>query len=217
MGQGRFQKETGISLFHVSKYWPKYSDAIVEAGFKPNEPWVRYDDELLIKKSIEKIRKYGRYPSLNELFVEFNKGDDFPFHIFKKRSQPYMVGKIVEYCKDKLGYEDIIQACNPIIEKLNKKEDVGGVNTDQVAGEVYLMKSGRYYKIGKTDDVLRRGREINIQLPEKTDLIHTIKTDDMNGIETYWHQRFNSKRKKGEWFGLDSSDVRAFKAWRKIY
>jgi hypothetical protein len=81
---------------------------------------------------------------------------------------------------------------------------------------VYLFKSGRYYKIGKTNDTVRRGKEIRVQLPERTDLIHAIKTDDPSGVEAYWHKRFESKRKQGEWFDLRPSDIKAFKRWRKI-
>ena len=54
--------------------------------------------------------------------------------------------------------------------------------------------------MSKTNDTVRRGKELRIQLPEKCILIHSIKTDDPSGIETYWHGRFEEKRLNGEWF-----------------
>jgi hypothetical protein len=74
-----------------------------------------------------------------------------------------------------------------------------------------LIKSGRFFKLGKTNAAGRRERELAIQLPEKTKTVHVISTDDPTGIEAYWHRRFESKRQNGEWFALDKDDVIAFK------
>ena len=56
-----------------------------------------------------------------------------------------------------------------------------------------------------------RERELAIQLPEKTVMVHSIKTDDPAGIEDYWHRRFSERRKNGEWFELSAQDIADFK------
>ncbi|MEM8549211.1 MAG: GIY-YIG nuclease family protein, partial [Verrucomicrobiota bacterium] len=83
---------------------------------------------------------------------------------------------------------------------------------------VYLFRHGKRseYKIGKTYEAVRREGEIRLQLPEKIEPIHYIQTDDPSGVETYWHNRFKDKRMNGEFFKLTSSDVKAFKKWKKI-
>lgn len=72
------------------------------------------------------------------------------------------------------------------------------------------MKSGQYYKLGRTNAAGRREYELAIQMPQKLMTVHTIRTDDPVGIEAYWHQRFRMKRQNGEWFDLDAADIKAF-------
>ena len=81
-----------------------------------------------------------------------------------------------------------------------------------ISGYVYMMRSGRPYKIGYTNSPSRRHREVRLDLPDPTTLVHTIATDDPGGIEAYWHGRFQSKRiRDTEFFNLDAGDVSAFK------
>jgi hypothetical protein len=79
---------------------------------------------------------------------------------------------------------------------------------------VYLIKSARFYKIGRTNSAGRREYELAIQLPERASMVHQIKTDDPVGIEEYWHKRFRDKRRNGEWFELSAADVAAFRRRR---
>jgi len=75
---------------------------------------------------------------------------------------------------------------------------------------VYLLKAGPYYKIGKAKDLDQRIKQIKLQLPYPVETLHSIKTDDSMGIESYWHKRFACKRANGEWFLLTDDDVATF-------
>jgi hypothetical protein len=123
-----------------------------------------------------------------------------------------------DICKTNEGYEDVIPICQTIV-PLNASEPDEVLSEAPAVGYVYLLKHGtrREYKIGRTKNPLRREGEIAVELPEKIQPIHVIKTDDPVGIENYWHTRFADKRKEGEWFALTAGDVRAFKRWKRIY
>ena len=78
------------------------------------------------------------------------------------------------------------------------------------------MKSGRYYKIGRSHSAGRRAYELAILLPEPLKLVHAIETDDPPGVERYWHERFADRRANGEWFALTPADVAAFRRRKKF-
>lgn len=219
LGMAKFEKETGIKPYDWKKFWPRFGDAQKEAGFDPNQLQNSYDDEFVIKKMVSLMRKLGKFPAHGELRIARNNDPEFPSSgsLFDSKEQKIKLAtKILEWSKKQTGCEDIMELCEKVLEKQNNHEDFKNADNSNEVGEVYLFKSGKYYKIGKTFDTVRRGSEIRIQLPEKIDLVHSIQTDDPSGVETYWHRRFEAKRMNGEWFNLNAADVKAFKRWRRI-
>lgn len=211
LGSESFQSHTGIKYYDWhGKYWVRWSDALKEAGFTPNVFNVAYADDVLLAKLCELIRELGHFPVSGELKLKANHDKSFPSDKAFNRlgNKRILVSKVVAYCQQQ-NMEDIIKLC-PIYE-LDKKQDKTSVSNIEVIGSVYLIKSGKYYKIGRTNSMGRREYEIALQLPEKEKLIHEIKTDDPVGIENYWHNRFDKYRANGEWFELTQLEINAFK------
>jgi Meiotically up-regulated gene 113 len=217
LGAARFQRETGISSYEWGKHWARFGDVLIAAGFRPNQFAKAYPDEFLVEKIIGLARKNGKFPTFRDLLVARQHDRTVPDQSAFQRfgSKHEIAQKVSAYCKAHSGYEDVLALCEPILAAPQPKEIDD--NTADAMGEVYLIKSGRYYKIGKTIDPVRRGGELRIQLPDKIALIHSIKTDDPYGVEAYWHKRLESKCKNGEWFDLTSRDLKAFKRWKKIF
>src|ERR1700687_5405272 len=212
LGRLRFLKETGIKESDwKGRYWARCNEALSEAGFAPNKRTEAYEESELIDSIIGLIRELGRFPVGAEMRLKRRSDPRFPDSgVFFNRSESknQMVARILEYCRSHAGFDDII----PLCEKAQVPEEPSEEELLQPQeGFVYLLKSGRHYKIGKSNALGRREYELAIQLPEKAKTVHVIKTDDPSGIEAYWHKRFEAKRMNGEWFELDSSDVKAFR------
>jgi len=215
LGRGKFARMTGIKESDWSgKYWAKWSDAIREAGYEPNKMTSAYDKNVLIEHMISLTREKEKFPTSAELRLKAHNTKGFPavdtFRRLAKKDE--WAEKILTHCKGKAEYQDVIKICKVVLASSKKeKREVDSKEGEPRFGFVYLMKSGRYYKIGRSDYVEKRNYEIGIKLPEELKIIHKIKTDDTSGIEAYWHKRFEDKRKGGEWFELSSNDVKAFR------
>jgi hypothetical protein len=214
LGRERFEKETGIKPYHWGKFWSRWSDAVLEAGFAANEKQVAYTEDLLLERLASLARDLGKIPTRADLHVRHHNDPAFPSsNAFDRRlgGKQQLLAKLAEYCHQRPGYENIGKLCEGVA--LNARAPKVEVESLEPVHEgfVYLLKSGRHYKIGKTNSVGRRERELSIQLPERATKVHSIKTDDPDGIEAYWHRRFGSKRKHGEWFELSVADVAAFR------
>jgi len=216
LGQARFHQQTGIKQADwFGRYWARWGDAVREAGLSPNALQGAYAQEQLLERFARLIREIRRFPGLGDLRLKRHQDPTFPSHNTFARfgGKRRLVGRLLEYCSSVGGFDDVIPILGdhgaPSVETRERR-----TAPPPEIGFVYLLKSGRYFKIGKANAHGRRERELAIQLPEKARSVHVIKTDDPSGIEAYWHTRFAAKRRHGEWFELDAADVGAFKRRR---
>ncbi|MBI1346424.1 GIY-YIG nuclease family protein [bacterium] len=223
LGVARFEAATGIKTADwFGIHWARWGDALRDAGFEPNQLQGAYEKEELLQKYAELARALGRIPVRGDLGLKRRADPDFPswntFERLGKKAE--LIRKLGEFCRSQKGFEEVVLWCESYSgsSKAESNEDELSAEEDHI-GYVYLLKHGsrREYKIGCTNNPLRREGELGIQLPEKCQPVHYIQTDDPDGVEAYWHRRFSSKRKEGEWFSLTPQDVRAFKRWRRIY
>ncbi len=212
LGRGRFLAATGIRESDwLGKIWARWGDAVREAGLTPNALQAPFSDEFLLEKLAIITRELGRFPTRPELRLRTRNDPDFPDPKTLERfgSKADLAARLTEYCKTRPGYTDVVNFA--AIEADRRQRRPEETLESPGFGFVYLLKAGRYYKIGRSNAVGRRQRELAIQLPERATLVHSIKTDDPVGIEAYWHGRFADKRGNGEWFMLSARDVAAFR------
>ena len=215
MGMDRFLLETGVKESDwKGKFWARWNEAVREAGFEPNQKRGAFSENFLLEKFIAVIREFGRFPTVAELRMKKRSDGSIPnFKVYERRfgTKAQIAAKIRNHYKGCAGYEDIVALCSTVFDPQSADAKGDTSSAKDSIGFVYLMKSGRFYKIGRSNAAGRREYEISIQLPESIRTVHTIRTDDPVGIEEYWHKRFAQKRKNGEWFDLDATDISAFR------
>ncbi|RJQ26487.1 hypothetical protein C4577_03185 [Candidatus Parcubacteria bacterium] len=213
-----FYESTEIIRYNRMRYWPNYGELVREAGLIPNEfDKTKYTQKELCEMFIGVIRETGKWPTRGLLDVKHFKDSSFPNSktFYSKLGLTGDLAKtILGYVEDRDEFEDVVNICNSILKKYKNHSETS--ENDVASGFVYLGKQHGRYKIGKSKDANRRREDITLLGPEPFKLIHEIETDDMNGVEKYWHERFKSKWVRGEWFKLNSSDIKAFKCWKKI-
>jgi hypothetical protein len=217
LGRQRFYAETGIKETDWSgKYWVRWSDALREAGYAPNQFQPAYGEPFLLTELAAFVQELGHFPVIAELKLRARQDPEFPSHNTFARfgGKAKLAARLIKFCQEHKGYEDVAAICTPISLDSEPESTSNATERREAFGSVYHLKFGRHYKIGRTNSVGRRERELAIQLPERAVLVHSIKTDDPPGIEAYWHARFKDKRRNGEWFELSASEVSVFKRRR---
>ena len=220
IGRIQFLAQTGIRESDWSgKYWARWSDAQKEAGFEPRSFNPAFEDEHIFKCVLDLTRKLGRYPTQPEMRLERQTNRSYPDDkaIRTRGKRSLLIAKLIEFCRDHIEYGDVLQILKstPTIEVAT--EAVNEITTVKQDGSVYLIRAQGAYKIGCTRALYRRAAEITSQSANGAELLHHIVTDDPEGIEKYWHDRFSAKRlagvnkQSGEWFALTAEDIKAFK------
>lgn len=216
-GKQSFESETGIGRHEwYGRFWARWGDVLIASGFEPNERNGPADKEQVLAAYVRVIEEMGRLPTEGEVRVRRHSDASFPGHEAIRSSlgrKAERIAALLSYAKNQGASELVLR----VLEEAASANTVTSSPVNELATSgaadrfVYLMKSGRNHKIGHTNALDRRQYEIGVQLPEKLEPIHSIRTDDPSGIEAYWHNRFREKRLNGEWFRLTIDDVRAFK------
>ena len=214
IGRERFHAETEIKPSHIGRFWARWNDAVKESNLAPNQLQTPRTDEDLLSNLSALVRELGRFPAMADIRLRASTNPGFPSHTTFGRfgGLRNLAAKLEEFCRGR-GEDDLVRFCVIAAKGKDPKrqETSTEISTTDQEGFVYLVKSGRYYKIGMTKDLGRRGYDLRIQLPEAPNLIHSIRTDDPRGIERYWHTRFAERRKNSEWLDLTGRDVAVFK------
>jgi hypothetical protein len=216
LGMKTFMAETGIPEKQIlGAHFANWNEAIAAAGLTPQVfARERADEPAVIESLARFVQRLGHWPTENELSLERRRtvsaADPFPsLKVLRRINRTTGLAKVVAaHCRERA---DLALAAT-IASMRVEAEPAETASNVLTLGYVYLMRSGRRYKIGKTNSPTRRHREVRLDLPDPTTLVHSIETDDPSGIEAYWHRRFAAKRVRDtEFFTLDSADVAAFK------
>jgi len=171
----------------------------------------RFEDDAILARLVPEVRRLGRLPTNDELRMLRRADPTLPsLTVFARYGPKHgLAAKLVEYCAERADLADVAELVLPLIG--DEPVDDAAAPDSVEFGFVYLLRSGRNYKLGRSNAFGRRERELAIQLPERAGTVHVIRTDDPAGIEAYWHRRFADRRGNGEWFRLTADDVAAFR------
>ena len=193
-------------------YWARWSDALAEAGFPPNEWQGRLDPERILHRFAVACRQMGRIPTTAEMEMQRRADPNVPSTKTLRAhfgGHAEAVDALRHWTGEHAAFADVAALLGPPPAALPPMAPRRTAASPD--GFVYLIRSGPFHKIGRSEELERRIKQIRVALPEQAVLEHAIRTDDPAGIEAYWHRRFADRRANGEWFKLTSADVAAFK------
>lgn len=164
-GVAVFERETGIrNTDWFPHLWVRWGDAVVETGYEANTLQAAYSKDFLVAKFIAFIKELGHVPVRGEFLVKSKKDKTFPNQkVFYRESKEGLLRRVVQYCQDHPGHEDVLALC---LDELSETDAAATEKKIKLEiGFVYLMRSGRHYKIGRSISVGSRERQLAIKIP----------------------------------------------------
>jgi hypothetical protein len=175
LGRLQFFNETGIKEHDWrGVHWSRWSDAVSEAGLSPNQKTEAYDEKFLLDALAGLIRDIKRFPTGSDIRLRTRKGDGFPYDNTFRRigSKAEISAKLIAHLNGRPGFENVVAVCKPLAETLIPQSSTDYKGSKFKEGFVYLLRSGRRYKIGATNDLATRSKAIAVQMPDPTETVH---------------------------------------------
>jgi hypothetical protein len=212
--------------------WNNWGDALEEAGFPRLVATTKSNPSHILKQLALLTRDLKKFPVTLDMRREKRRNANFPndkviSETFGGREK--VLPALIEFCTTEKLFADVL----PILTNSNvtvgfrKIIDIDSNLSKEESpindlGYVYLLKAGKYYKLGFSRSPYNRFSTLIKQSPTGGDPIHHFATDDPKGIEKYWQKRFKDKKvealnkNSGEFYNLTAQDIAAFKRRKKF-
>ncbi len=155
LGKERFLNESGIKESDWrGRYWVRWTEAVAEAGFSGNKFNAAYADDDLLRPLALLARQLGHLPVNAEMRMRARLDPEFPsdktFERFGSKRDLAERLRVFAVANDLADVADICAAAKPIVRSRESAAQ------PEEFGFVYLLRSGRFFKVGKTNAVGRR-------------------------------------------------------------
>lgn len=156
-GRGAFFAGTGIRESDWSgRWWTTWGAAVREAGLEPQKLNHRLDDNIVLHAAARIVQKFGRFPTAAEIRFECHADPALPSHnTFRRFGGLGGLRTRLGTFAEEQGLSDVVaalpdHAAAPIADSPAQADSGTRALVD---GFVYLIKSGRHFKIGKARSV----------------------------------------------------------------
>lgn len=220
IGERSFFAQTRINRTVLRRAgFPNYGAAVEAAGYRRNSLTQAYGDNALFTPIARLARELGHCPTYGERAVARYKDPAFPGEtsISRRTKVEPLAQGLLSWCRKQPEFRDVAEFLEASV-PLGASKLTEARNRRVVTGYVYLMRYGAHgkdFKLGHSENVQRRQAQIDMVSPHDVRVVHSIETDDPEGIEKYWQERFSGRRiKTKEVFRLTADDIAAFKRRR---